>query len=578
MRDLIRSYKMILKRKPSVSDDSDGESQPLMSSASSSSTSFGTIREIGMFQHDSDSSSYEQMTTEEKPSSINATPPKSFLRRPFCYPSVHDSPVIDIYTANEHILDRYQFFTKASGCIVDNSLSPKSPMISPYKNLDNIEEQPSRETTQSSLVTIFAIWNTIMGTSILAMSWGLAKAGFIPGIILILFVSGICLYTAYIILQVNNRHGFGSNDVSDICRSLIGPWAAIVAKIFSLIVLIGACIVYWILMSNFLYNSVHFIYGYIDHLDVIIVKNDTVICPKDLNETSSSYPNTPNHVIFDNVWDLYTTVPIFLAFILFPLLNFKSPTFFTKFNSLGTISVVYLLIFVSVKAYSWGVNINDWKADVFTIKSTFCALSGMLSLSYFIHNIIVSIVKNNKRQENNARDLSIAYCLVTFTYLFIGCVFYISFPLAKSCIEDNILNNFEKYDKLSIIARMLLLFQLFTVFPLIAFMLRKDILNNLAAIFKNGRFGEFSYGKVILLNLLVVIICILFACFLPRIGTLIRYTGALSGMVYIFTLPSLLKIFSLRKDNALTPFQLIFHIVIIIVGALNLVSQFFIVE
>ncbi|CAH2005528.1 unnamed protein product [Acanthoscelides obtectus] len=34
------------------------------------------------------------------------------------------------------------------------------------------------------------------------------------------------------------------------------------------------------------------------------------------------------------------------------------------------------------------------------------------------------------------RDLTIAFSLITFTYLFIGVVFYVGFPLAKTCIED----------------------------------------------------------------------------------------------------------------------------------------------
>lgn len=52
-----------------------------------------------------------------------------------------------------------------------------------------------------------------------------------------------------------------SNEVSDICFTLLGRWAEVTAKIFSLVVLIGANIVYWVLMSNFLYHSVQFFYG-----------------------------------------------------------------------------------------------------------------------------------------------------------------------------------------------------------------------------------------------------------------------------------------------------------------------------
>lgn len=75
---------------------------------------------------------------------------------------------------------------------------------------------------------------------------------------------------------------------------------------------------------------------------------------------------------------------------------------------------------------------------------------------------------------------------------------------------------------MAIIARLLLLFQLFTVFPLISYMLRIDILTNINQIFKNQKFANFTYGRVMVLNACVVLVCILFACFLPRIGTLIR--------------------------------------------------------
>lgn len=56
--------------------------------------------------------------------------------------------------------------------------------------------------------------------------------------------------------------GLGDNDeVAHLCRQLLGRWAEIIAKIFSMIVLIGANIVYWVLMSNFLYNTVVFLHG-----------------------------------------------------------------------------------------------------------------------------------------------------------------------------------------------------------------------------------------------------------------------------------------------------------------------------
>lgn len=51
---------------------------------------------------------------------------------------------------------------------------------------------------------------------------------------------------------------------------------------------------------------------------------------------ATTTPANPSDSIFHQYWDLQKTVPFFLLIVLLPLINFKSPTFFTKFNALGT--------------------------------------------------------------------------------------------------------------------------------------------------------------------------------------------------------------------------------------------------
>ena len=48
--------------------------------------------------------------------------------------------------------------------------------------------------------------------------------------------------------------------------------------------------------------------------------------------------------LFDRVWKQYLTVPLLLIAVLFPLINFKSPTFFTKLNALGTFGVFFTYV------------------------------------------------------------------------------------------------------------------------------------------------------------------------------------------------------------------------------------------
>ncbi|XP_059057647.1 neutral amino acid transporter 9-like [Achroia grisella] len=438
-----------------------------------------------------------------------------------------------------------------------------SRIISSYKRIEKAAK-PERK-KQSSLVTIFSVWNTIMGSSLLTMAWGVERAGLPVALVLVAVMAALCLYTAYVLLRVNRDHGTATCEVPALCRVLLGRSSEVVAHAFSLVVLLGANIVYWILITNFLYFTVNY---FADLRNTHTpVSNLTLLCPSKDGVNSSLI--IPEPVITSTYWDLHSTVPIYVAFIVFPLLNFKNVTFFTKFNSLGTLSVVYLLIFVLTKGYTWGIHMNNMVIPTQVDKNA-AVLSGMLALSFYIHNIIITIMSNNARQEKNGRDLTIAFVLVTLTYTLVGAVFYICFPLAKSCIEDNILNNFEMHDVMTAVARILLLFQVVTVYPLVAFMLRSEAV--LLLPFTSTR------CLTITINIVIVITCILVACFCPSIGTIIRYTGAVSGLVHIFTLPSLLHMRSLHLRGQLTWWKTLFYGLIVVFGAINLLMQFFIDE
>lgn len=454
----------------------------------------------------------------------------------------------------------------------------KSELLQPELFQSDVVQAKCKETLkpkQSSLVTIFSIWNTILGSSLLTMPWGIAMAGLFPGVILNLLMSGLCLYTAYRLVAAHAYHGGGADvEVLDLCRIYLGKWAEHIARIFSIAVLLGATIAYWILMANFLYNSVNFIYDNIAGSTFAPVSENIshkeVLCPKEVrdNNTIVTYEKTSDAL--GPVWDLHNTVPVFLALLIFPLLNFNSTTFFTKFNSLGTASVICLILFVVIKSASWGINMDQVEREMsWVIQPTFPALTGILAMSFFIHNIVINIMQNNRDQTKNGRDLTIAYGLVTFTYIIIGVMFFICFPLPKSCIEDNLLNNFPKWDGLTLGARIVLLFQLITVYPLLAYVLRIQLLSWICK-------GTSNRALVLFINFILVSICIIFAAFVPYIGTIVRYTGALSGLIYVFTFPSLLHLSILKKEGKLGMCSILFHLGIPVVGILNLIAQFFI--
>lgn len=63
-----------------------------------------------------------------------------------------------------------------------------------------------------------------------------------------------------------------------------------------------------------------------------VMPNATVLCPKHGINGSLIIPEPAGDSPY---WGLHSTVPIYVALIVFPLLNFRNVSFFTRFNSLG---------------------------------------------------------------------------------------------------------------------------------------------------------------------------------------------------------------------------------------------------
>lgn len=79
---------------------------------------------------------------------------------------------------------------------------------------------------------------------------------------------------------------------------------------------------------------------------------------------------------------------------------------------------------------------------------------------------------------------------------------------------------------MTVIARVFLLFQMLTVFPLLVYILRTQLLYA----FFNSIYpsGYHVFG----LNIILLITCVSFAIFLPQVGTIIRYG---CGIYHLFS-------------------------------------------
>ncbi|XP_078127500.1 neutral amino acid transporter 9 isoform X2 [Sander vitreus] len=444
-----------------------------------------------------------------------------------------------------------------------------------------------------SIITIFAIWNTMMGTSILSIPWGIKQAGFTLGILILIFTGLLMLYCCYIVLKSPKAIHMDTSDweFPDVCSFYFGKFGKWSSLFFSMVSLIGAMVVYWVLMSNFLYNTGQFIYNYAHNVNVSDSEfgtngSDKVICPYPNTEPEGNYTTSTLYIngndtsdgsSFEHWWSKTNTIPLYLIVLLLPLLCFRSAAFFARFTFLGTISVVYLIVLVTIKAVHLGFHLEFHWFDttqfyVPEFRLLFPQFTGVLTLAFFIHNCIVTLMKNNKHQENNVRDLSVAYLLVGLTYLYVGVLIFAAFPsppLSKDCIEPNFLDNFPTSDVLVFVARAFLLFQMITVYPLLGYLVRVQMMGQV--------FGNHypSFLHVLVLNIGIVGAGVLMAKFYPNIGSIIRFSGATCGLALVFVFPALVHMISLRRQGLLRWPSAIFHSFLILLGMANLLAQFF---
>uniref|UniRef100_A0A8C1MJR5 Neutral amino acid transporter 9 n=1 Tax=Cyprinus carpio TaxID=7962 RepID=A0A8C1MJR5_CYPCA len=415
-----------------------------------------------------------------------------------------------------------------------------------------------------SIVTIFAIWNTMMGTSILSMPWGIKQAGFTLGIIIIVLMGLLTLYCCYRVLKSTKSIPYVDTsdwEFPDVCKYYFGGFGKWSSLVFSLVSLIGAMVVYWVLMSNFLFNTGKFIYS------KCWFSSPFLICSAYYVSDNSTGP------VFDRWWSKTNTIPFYLIILLLPLLNFRSASFFARFTFLGTLSVVYLIFLVTYKAIRLGFHLDFHWFDSSTFflpefRSLFPQLSGVLTLAFFIHNCIITDLMLCWQ----VRDLSLAYLLVGLTYLYVGVLIFAAFPsppLSKDCIEPNFLDNFPSSDVLVFVARTGLLFQMTTVYPLLGYLVRVQLMGQL--------FGDHYPGflHVFILNIVVVGTGVLMARFYPNIGSISRYSGAICGLALVFVLPSLIHMVSLKRRGELRWPSAVFHSFLVLLGVANLFGQFF---
>lgn len=124
--------------------------------------------------------------------------------------------------------------------------------------------------------------------------------------------------------------------------------------------------------------------------------------------------------------------------LLFPLIVKKDINFLIRINSLGVYSLCLIItyifyVFISSlfdTSYDFQYLENEKESTLRHLHlfgPDISKLCGMLPLGFFSHSIILPILKNNRHQENNKRDVFLGYLMVAVSYILMGIAGYVGF-------------------------------------------------------------------------------------------------------------------------------------------------------
>ena len=407
---------------------------------------------------------------------------------------------------------------------------------------ENITNESGKEEPKkvNSFTTILSIWNSMIGSNTVVLHNNVYNAGIIPAIFLSIIYGLICFYTCKIYVDFGMNEPDFSITIQKYLNKMFGPKIAKIGKniqiIFNTLITLGGVLIYFLIMSQNLYPIVCLILEKIG----VEVNPDT----------------TPEFGRFSLIY-----LSIALCFALFPFTIKKDIGFLVKLSSYGIYFISILIIFQIYVGISSLINTDFYfaykknktdsnKRYLLLFGENPAIMAGAISLGYFCHTTILPTLKSNKNQKNNISDLFIAYVCVCFTFAFVGIMGYIGFSGKNFDAEfqQNWFYFFDYDDYYILFFRLLSVFQLMTVFPILVYVVRFHFFN-----FIYG--NEYPSKKhTIIYGICVLILCLFIVYFFHKyLANLLGIIGATTSLILIYSFPPFIKMISyflkLRGDD-----------------------------
>ncbi|EGR33213.1 transmembrane amino acid transporter protein, putative [Ichthyophthirius multifiliis] len=338
----------------------------------------------------------------------------------------------------------------------------------------NPNNDPQSIQKNSTFSTLFSMLNTMVGGTILLLPVLFQKAGIILSVIIV-SISG---YISYKTCDVYMQHlKYKEKDVQDSVKRLLGQKYYLFFMIICTMFLILIAIIYFLFICQMLLDIVNFFIFQ-------ITKDENNFCNN-------------QEFCFDKFSLQYSTL-ISTVLIIY-LCSLKNLNFIIKIAELGVYSIYSYIIFIIYSFFEnlYQISFNDIKKFDFSETGQ---IGGPIAMAFAIHTTAGSMLKCNKKQENNRRDLAIVYFIGNCIYCFIGLIGAFGMQVNLQSIIFKIY----QFKKIPILIVNLIYFiHLVTVFPIYFGVCRK-------------RFFEIIFNdckpnnkQIQIVNYIFIIICVI---------------------------------------------------------------------
>lgn len=471
----------------------------------------------------------------------------------------------------------------------------------PLALVSGVLPEPGSTHKAGSVGIIFTLWNTMMGSTLLVMPYTFNQAGWLLALGLSVICAIIAQFTCNLILVFGEgMMADPSAEFADLALLHFGYFGKLLAFLTGNLVVTGAAVAMHGYMATVLshliaYTPMHggFCSAAATVGPVASFANATASALLEtadnwrLGSGDESWQPRPDALVSPCLAGLVKTWPpvnkdapapllvLAVLIVVFPLANLPSIKMLARLNTVGVLCFMIILGFSYASAGVAGIEEKAFDKHQMVKPASAGIVFGIFSLSFFIHNAVMTIMRGAAEPRHNQRDLVVAFFLVWLCYASMGVAANVCPPLhnleaLSSVAAKNGLLSLEQPPKMApllIVARLAVLAQCMSVYPVLLFIVRSQL------------FTFFMHRPypgplpTLMLSIIQATITTSFTALGVDIADVLKFAGAGGGLVCCFGMPALIYGKVHARQGTLTWVRLIIVIFLCVYGILCVLLQ-----